>query len=112
MASGILINLGPAYGLLLGGIAWTNVGFIDLELQGEIELEIPCSIYPIFCCPGNKSPLIEARTTKLEQKMQNPLVKIPIILEVDWSWPSRSNLTFNSNFIGPMFWHQIMASIT
>ena len=33
-----------------------------------------------------------------EPDMQNILVKTPIVLGVEWPWPPRSNLTWNSKF--------------
>ena len=49
-------------------------------------------------CPLNKSPRVRARTTKFGQKVQNNLVKVPIVLGGDWPWPSRSNLTWKAKF--------------
>ena len=49
-------------------------------------------------CPRHKSPRIQARTTKFGQKVQNNLVKVPIVLGGDWPWPSRSNLTWKAKF--------------
>ena len=49
-------------------------------------------------CPHHNSSRVQARTTKFEQKMHNNLVKVPIVLGGDWPWPSRSNLTSNSEF--------------
>ena len=44
------------------------------------------------CLRGNSRP-VQARITKFEPKVQNTLVKIPIVLRGNWPWPSRSNLT-------------------
>ena len=49
-------------------------------------------------CPGHKSPRVQARTTKFGQKVQNNLVKVPIVFGCDWPWPSRSNLTWKAKF--------------
>ena len=49
-------------------------------------------------CPRHKSPRVQARTTKFRQKVQNNLVKVPIVLGGDWPWPSRSNLTRKAKF--------------
>ena len=43
----------------------------------------------------NSSP-IQARITKVGQRCKTPWVKILIVLGVDWSWPSSSNLTRKS----------------
>ena len=53
-------------------------------------------------CPRDNLSLVLARITKFEPDMQNNLVKIPIVLGVDWPWPSRSNLTWKSKFT--QFW--------
>ena len=49
-------------------------------------------------CPRHKSRRVQARTTKFGQKVQNNLVKVPIVLGGDWHWPSRSNLTWKTKF--------------
>ena len=49
-------------------------------------------------CPRHKSPRVQARTTKFGQKVQNNLVKVPIVFGGDWPWPSRSNLTWKAKF--------------
>ena len=49
-------------------------------------------------CPRHKSPRVQARTTKFGQKVQNNLVKVPIILGGNWPWPSRWNLTWKAKF--------------
>ena len=49
-------------------------------------------------CPRNKSPRVQARTTKFGQKVQNNLVKVPIVLGGNWPWPPRSNLTWKAKF--------------
>ena len=49
-------------------------------------------------CPCHKSRRVQARTTKFGQKVQNNLVKVPIVLGGDWPWPSRSNLTWKAKF--------------
>ena len=41
---------------------------------------------------------VQARTTKFGQKVQNNLVKVPIVLGGDWPLPSRSNLAWKSKF--------------
>ena len=53
-------------------------------------------------CPRHKSPRVQARTTKFGQKVQNNLVKVPVVLGGDWPWPSRSNLTWKAKFT--TFW--------
>ena len=53
-------------------------------------------------CPHDNSPLVQARITKFVTKVQKTLVKVPIVFGDDRPWPSRSNLTWKSNFTS--FW--------
>ena len=48
-------------------------------------------------CPCAHSSSVQARTTKLGQKTQYTVVKIPANLMVNWPWSSRSNLTLKSD---------------
>ena len=41
----------------------------------------------------------EFKSPNLDQKMQNILLKVPIVLGTDWAWPSRSNFTFLKNYV-------------
>ena len=43
------------------------------------------------CSRDNSSP-VQVRTTKFGPEVQNTLVKIPIVLEVDWAWHVKFNL--------------------
>ena len=56
-------------------------------------------IYPFWACPHNNSPPVQARTAKFRPEVQNALFKIPNVLKDNWPWPSRSNLTWKSNFL-------------
>ena len=49
-------------------------------------------------CPRRISSRVKARTTKFEQRMQNNLVEVPIVLEGNWPWPLRSTLTWKAKF--------------
>ena len=53
-------------------------------------------------CPHDTSPLVQAIITKFGTKVQNTLVKVPIVFEDDRPWPSRPNFTWKSNFTS--FW--------
>ena len=53
-------------------------------------------------CPHDNSLLVQARITKFGTKVQKTLVKVPIVFGDDGPWPSRSNLTWKSNFTS--FW--------
>ena len=71
-------------------------GFIDLDLQGQIELKI--KIYPIlglWVCPGDKSIPNEVRLSKFGRTIQLNTVKVPIDFMINWSWSSVSFLTSN-----------------
>ena len=49
-------------------------------------------------CPRHNSAPVQARITKFGPKMQNTLVKVPIVLGGNQPWPSRSNLRSKSKF--------------
>ena len=53
-------------------------------------------------CPHDNSPLVQVRITKFGTKVQKTLVKVPIVFGDDRTWPSRSSLTWKSNFTS--FW--------
>ena len=53
-------------------------------------------------CPHDNSPLVQATITKFGTKVQKTLVKVSIVFGDDRPWPSRSNLTWKSNFTS--FW--------
>ena len=61
----------------------------------------PCvrvSVYQSLACLHDNSSLIQASITKFGPDMQNTLFWIAIVFEDDRLWPSRSNLTWKSNF--------------
>ena len=49
-------------------------------------------------CPRDNSSPVQARITKFGPKMQNTLVKVPIVFGGNQPWPSRSNLRSKSKF--------------
>ena len=51
-----------------------------------------------LACPHDKLGPVQARIAKFGPKMQKTLVNVPIVLGVNWPWPSRSNLTSKSEF--------------
>ena len=53
-------------------------------------------------CPRDNLEPVQARITKFGPKMQKTMVKVPIVLWTDRSWPSRSYLTWKSKFSS--FW--------
>ena len=59
-------------------------------------------VYQSRVCPHDNSPLVQAKITKFGTKMQKTLVKVSIVFGDYRPWPSRSNLTWKSNFTS--FW--------
>ena len=41
----------------------------------------------------------QLKSPNWDQKMQNILLKVPIVLGTDWAWPSRSNFTLLKNYV-------------
>ena len=56
------------------------------------------SVCQSLACPRDNSGPVQARITKFGPKMQNTLIKVPIVLWSDRLWPPRSNLTWKSKF--------------
>ena len=62
---------------------------------------------PACICVSNNHELVCAITRhnfqlespNLDQKMQNILLKVPIVFGPDWAWPSRSNFTLLKNSV-------------
>ena len=52
-----------------------------------------------FFCPDDNSLHVPARIIKFGPKIQQILLKCPIVFGVDWPWPSRSNLTSFQNSV-------------
>ena len=61
-------------------------------------------------CPRDNSSLVQARITKLGPRMQNTMVKVPIVLGGNQLWPSRSNLRSKSSQNLPHF--ELLRTIT
>ena len=72
-----------------------------LRLCVSVCLSVSVCINHKFVRVITRSP-IQARITKFEAQMQKTLVQVPIVLGGDRPWPSRSNLTWKSNFTS--FW--------
>ena len=47
---------------------------------------------PFRACPRNYSSPVQARATKFGPEVLNTLVKIPVVLGVDWAWHVKFNL--------------------
>ena len=60
------------------------------------------SVCQSLVCPRDNLGSVQARIAKFGPKMQETLVKVPIVLGGNWPWPSRSNLTSKSEFT--LFW--------
>ena len=67
-----------------------------------VSVRVSVCVYQSLACPHDNSSAVHARITKFGWETQNTLVKMPIILGGDRPWPSRSNLTWKSNFTS--FW--------
>ena len=66
-------------------------GVIDLYIQGQIYLQ--SQNLPHFeLVRAIAHHIVQARTTKFGPELQNTLVKIPIVLGVDWAWHVKLNL--------------------
>ena len=63
--------------LILGG---------DWPWPSRSNLTSKSIITPFWACPCNNSSPLQARITKFEPELQNALVKIPIVLRVNWAW--------------------------
>ena len=59
----------------------------------RIGLSVSLLVYQSWACPHDNSWPIQARSAQFGKNMRNTLVKIPIVLGVDWPRPLRSNLT-------------------
>ena len=56
----------------------------------------PCVGQSWACLCNNSS---ELESPNLDKKMQNILLKVPIVFGTDWAWPSRSNFTILKNSV-------------
>ena len=69
-------------------------GVIDLDLQ----------FTPFWACPRDNSSPVQARVTKFGPEVLNTLVKIPVVLGVDWAWNVKFNL-FSKSCLCASFLH-------
>ena len=86
----------------LSFIPEASFGLRVLSLPASVCLSVCLSVCQSRVCPRDNSSPVQARITKFGAQMQNTLVKVPIVLWGDRPWPSRSNLTWKSNFTS--FW--------
>ena len=75
-------------------------GVIDLYLQGQICLH--SQNLPNFeLVRAITHHPVQARTTKFRPEVQNTLIKIPVVLGVDWAWHVKLNLFSKSCLLYP-----------
>ena len=82
-----------------------------------VSVRVSVCVYQSLACLHNNSSAVHARITKYAWEMQNTLVKMPIIFGVDRPWPSRSNLSWKSNFtsfelVRTITFHSFLVRIT
>ena len=82
---------------------WASEYCCCLRLSVCVSVCQCLSVRRLLSCPCHNLRPIQARITKSVAEVQSTLVKIPIVLGGDWSWPSRLNLTLNKNL--PHFVH-------
>ena len=64
----------------------------DWPLPSRSNLHSNSKYTPFWACPCDNSSPVEARTTKFGPEVQNTLIKIPIVLGIDWAWHVKLNL--------------------
>ena len=79
-----------------------SFGLRVLSLPASVCVSVCLSVCQSRVCPRDNSSPVQPRITKFGPEVRKTLVKIPIVLGGDWSWPSRSNLTSKSKFTA--FW--------
>ena len=65
-------------------------------LRSLLFLTSKSKLTPFWACPRNNVTPVQARTTKFGPDVENTLVKIPIVLEVDWAWHVKLSLCSKS----------------
>ena len=63
-----------------------------LTLTFKVKFNFDSKFTPFWACPWDNSSPVQARATKFGPEVQNTLVKIPIVLGVDWAWHVKFNL--------------------
>ena len=80
----------------------------DLPWPSRSNLTWKLNFTSFWACPHDNLLPISARITKFGPQMHLSMVKILIALGDDRPWPSRSNLTFKSNFTCRIFTNGLM----
>ena len=75
---------------------------LSLPASVCVCLSVCLSVCQSRVCPRDNSSPVQPRITKIGPEVRKTLVKIPIVLGVDWPWPSRSNIISKSKFT--QFW--------
>ena len=75
-----------------------SFGLRVLSLLASVCVCVCLSVCQSLACPRDNSGPVHARIATFGPNMQKTLVKVPIVLGGNWSWPSRSNLTSKSEF--------------
>ena len=87
--------------LFTRGQFWPS-GIVITCVCVSVRVSVCLCVYQSLACLHNNLSAVHARITKFGWETQNTLVKMPIIFWGDRLWPSRSNVTWKSNFIS--FW--------
>ena len=80
------------YGFFTRGQFWPP-GIVVALVRPSVRLSVRHQV-----CPRDNSSPVQARITKFGPKIQNTLVKVPIVSGGNQPWPSRSNLRSKSKF--------------
>ena len=71
---------------------------VDWPWPSSANLTWKSNSTAFWACSRDNLSSVQARITKFGAEMHLSTVKIPVVLGVDRSWPSRSNLTQKSKF--------------
>ena len=75
-----------------------SFGLRVLSSPASVCVSVCQSVCQSLAYPRDNLGPVQARIAKFGPKMQKTLVKVIIVLEGNWSWPSRSNWTSKSEF--------------
>ena len=68
----------------------------DRPWPSRSNLRLKSKLTQFWACPHHNSSPIQTRITKFGPDVQYTLVNIPVIVEGDWPWPTRSNFNLQS----------------
>ena len=71
-----------------GGGRWGG----DWIVTFKVKFTFKAKFTPFWACPCGNSSSVQARTAQFGPDGQNTLVKIPVVLGVDWAWHVKFNL--------------------